>query len=88
MVKNLHTGRQQKIRENDFKPYNKKLDPPAIPSHLPRAFNTQYAAYKRAIPEVKNPATQPPENPAMERKDPDRTEWTKAHDAELDQLDN
>lgn len=88
MVNNLHTGRQQKIRANDFKYYNKKLVPSVIPSHLPRAFKTQQAAYKRAIPEVITTATQPPVNPAIVIKYPDRIEWAKAHDSELDQFDN
>lgn len=43
-VINLHSGRKQKNRAADFKAYNKKLDPPSITTHIPKAFKTKSAA--------------------------------------------
>lgn len=84
---NLHSGKKQNVRATDFKPYNRKLDPATLPTHIPRAFKTSSAAYKRRIPTEITSATPPPANPAMVRKYPDSQQWAIAHDKELDQLD-
>lgn len=87
IVENLSTRHQHKVRANDFRIYNKTLDPSALPHHIPRAFQTKQETYKRAIPEAITASTQPPMNPAMARKYPDHAQWPKAHDQKLDQLD-
>lgn len=76
-----------KVRAAEFRRYDRKLDPSTLAFHVPRAFKTITAAYKRrALTEITS-ATPPPANPSMARKYPDRDQWAAAHDKELDQLD-
>lgn len=64
-----------------------KLDPSAHPVRMYRAFKTKTAAYKRRATTEIPPATPAPVNPSMARRYPEREHWARAHDKELNSLE-
>ena len=78
-IYNMHTRQFQRIRTEDFHIYSADRDPcNAL---------TSRSKYTRPPPKHIDQFTPPPATVAQARKYPDAELWAKAHDAELDKLD-
>ena len=79
-ILNLRTLRYQRLRCIDFRPYNKNQDPVYQTRHA-------FAIAHHPIPNSISHTTCPPRSLAQARSYPDSALWAKAHNAELDSLD-
>ena len=102
-VQDIQTRRYKKMRAIDFRAYHKHSDPclnttATYKAHVHtkrKARSTGHSTKRRtngtrrpqAVPTKIETTTPPPKNLKQARQYPDATQWGKAHDAELEQLD-